>query len=133
MHRKLLALLTALLVTSAAGLAISGGTASGPVELQDFDPSTGSLWGTPLPSGTALEFWHRPSTVHLPGPPAKQYPPSPCRGLAIAHDTMLHVFGDSASASPAMLRIVQQMAKFQCRAVVGRDTGGNLVSFQPTP
>jgi hypothetical protein len=135
MRRTLLSILIAsgLLMGSAQ----PASTVSGAVRLMDFEDDTGVLIG--YPNGQIPLGWFKrtENTNFVIGPPGTQYPPNPCRGLAIAWNRLVESNqSDVQRGNVAFGRLLSRMAQHSCNADITRDTRTEpqeILDIHPVP
>jgi len=136
MRRRVLGFISAVACVFLFGAAEPASTLTGKVKLQDFESETDVLLGYP-DGQVPLEWYQRTgNTAHIIGPPINQYPPSPCRGLAIAWNRLAERSSSRDKSHVAFGNILARMATHQCSAVIVRDTESDpreVLRIHPTP
>ena len=134
-------LLAAVLVSSGLilGAAQPQSSVSGSVTLMDFEEDTDIIIG--YPDGQVPLGWYKRDehTQHVVGPPGSEFPPSPCRGLAISWNRLVSLQGQAAEGRRtyiALGQLLSRMAAHNCNASITRDTSTDpqeVISIHPTP
>lgn len=126
--------LAASAVLLVSGVAFSGGTPT-PVQLMDYNRTTGELWAYPQGQPLAT-YLHQPTTVHEKALLSHFLPPDPC--LPLAHVWNVVVDYDQRSgqvSTPVFDALLEVMSRFQCSARINADSGSPqpIVTIAPAP
>jgi hypothetical protein len=134
--------LTALLAVAAASLFAGGATPLAAINedlaLTDFEQPAELVHGIPTPGGGSERSMQRTSaTEHFPAE-IVLYPPSPCRGLAIAWNKKLERFPQASGddVNKALAAILKNLARHNCAVNVVRDgdiSASELLTITPIP
>jgi hypothetical protein len=125
--------LAASAVLLVSGVAFSGGPT--PVQLMDFDRTTGELWGYPQGQPLAT-YLHQPTTLHEKAILSRFHPPDPCLPLAHVWNVVVEYDQRTGQVStPVFDALLDVMSRFQCSATIDAGSGSPqpIVTIAPAP
>ncbi len=136
MKRIWLVLAVLLVAVLASGETLSATTQR--VKVEDFDETTGQLFGYPNANPPLAQFVRTLETVHVNGPPINQFPNGPCRVLAVTWEFVVAITretGETPVTRAIFDVLTQAMGVEQCSASILGDGASppNIVSINPSP